>query len=379
MRLFTTIGLLALLLCLVSISALAQETTSSFPDGVIEVPQGTPIDINDDAGTVTITNAPVEIHEGDTFVVYLQDLPIGYVAKSISIDGSNTVVSIEKADESIYTMLNESGVIELTPDICEFVSTEGFTTVHNTAAKSGGISMGDTLSYNDGTLKIQKSYGGNTFSVSLSNMTLTHSVSNGDLSLALHGNWNISTPVLSTSEDVLEDLPLVSIRIAGVGKITLKLSMTMSLNMTCDFSGTFSVGFDTSSGEAGKANSSFTVKDQTVSGKGKIEGSLKITGCVDILFAAADLYGEIGIGTEEHIARQMHRLKKKLIVQTIAFMYCLELVLRQSSKYQIQGLKSNSKEAILVFPKILMQHISPTFTSKMASGFPVVARDGIFL
>ncbi len=85
-RLLAAIGLVSLLFFLLNVSAFAQETANAgkFPPNVIEVPQGTQIVIDDDAGTVTISDHPVDIAEGDTFVVYLQDLPIGYVAKAVT-------------------------------------------------------------------------------------------------------------------------------------------------------------------------------------------------------------------------------------------------------------------------------------------------------
>ena len=56
----------SLLFCLAGAPAYAQkaEAEGPFPDDVIVVPQGTEISINDDAGTVTITDSPVEIAEG---------------------------------------------------------------------------------------------------------------------------------------------------------------------------------------------------------------------------------------------------------------------------------------------------------------------------
>lgn len=109
--------------CMFGTGAFAQENTESgqFPDGVIEVSQGTEVSIGEDETTITIKDCPVEIEEGDTFVIYLQTLPIGYVAKSVTEEGDSLVIEAEKADRSIYAMLEGGGEVELTSDMYEFI------------------------------------------------------------------------------------------------------------------------------------------------------------------------------------------------------------------------------------------------------------------
>ena len=64
-----------LILCFHAGFALASPD-SDFPENVIEVPAGTEVSIDDDNGLVTLRNVSVTIEPGDTFVVYLQDLPV---------------------------------------------------------------------------------------------------------------------------------------------------------------------------------------------------------------------------------------------------------------------------------------------------------------
>ena len=122
-RVLQAVGLAAILLCLIHVPVFAQETdeANQFPKGVIEVPEGTTIEIDEEAGTVTIQNCPVEIESGDTFIVYLQDLPIGYVADEISEQDDSVVISAQKAEKEVYELLDEEGDIALTPDMYEFV------------------------------------------------------------------------------------------------------------------------------------------------------------------------------------------------------------------------------------------------------------------
>ena len=60
-------------------------------------------------------------------LIYLQDLPIGYVANAVSEEDGQTVITAEKADKAIYSLLEEEGVVELSPDMYDFVPAQGVT------------------------------------------------------------------------------------------------------------------------------------------------------------------------------------------------------------------------------------------------------------
>ena len=91
------------LLYTTSALVLAEEASaeSSFPEGTIEVPQGTEIHIDDTNNIVTIVDSPADIASGDTFVVYLQDLPIGYVAESVTVEFPCSPCFIEGSGVSV--------------------------------------------------------------------------------------------------------------------------------------------------------------------------------------------------------------------------------------------------------------------------------------
>lgn len=295
-RVLKAIGLAAILLCLTQITVFAQETdeTNQFPEGVIEVPEGTAIEIDDDAGTVTIQDCPVKIASGDTFVVYLQDLPIGYVAENVAKQDDNSIViSAQKAEKEVYELLDEEGDIALTPDMYEFVPAPNVT--YSQSAESP-IST-QSLDYKDGTLSMGVSMGGANANVSVSNLHLYHSVNNGDITVTLSGDWKIGT-TLSVEDDELAEVPLGEIRIAGVGKIGISLSFNQSASIKCDLSGTFSTGVTIDQNGTGTASKGFSLSNRSVEGQGSISASLKFTAGVDILVAAADLYAEVGAKTQ---------------------------------------------------------------------------------
>ena len=295
-RVLKAVGLAAILLCLTQIPVFAQETdeTNQFPEGVIEVPERTEIEIDDDAGTVTIQDCPVEIASGDTFVVYLQDLPIGYVADGVAKQDDNSIViSVEKAEKEVYELLDEEGDIALTPDMYEFVPAPNVTYLQSATSPI----TTQSLDYKDGTLSMKVGLGGANATVSVSKLHLYHSVSDGNIGLTLSGNWKIET-TMSVSDDALADIPLGEIRIAGVGKIGLNLSFQQSASVRCDLAGTFSTGVTIEQNGSGTASKGFTVTNRSVEGKGEISASLKFTAGVDILVTSADLYAEVGAKTQ---------------------------------------------------------------------------------
>lgn len=269
-----------------------------FVDGVIEVPEGTTVIFDDDSETVIIKECPVDIQKGDTFVVYLKELPIGYVAKSIDVRNDETIISVQKADKSVYANFEKEGSIELTPDMYTFIPAEGISYMEGTTQSGISIGGGDGLGYSNGKLTLSKSFGGNKIQMSLSNLSINYAASDGNMSLSLGGKWELSTPAMSVSEDILDDIPCGQIRIAGIGKISIKMSMKIGMSMTCNFSGSFRVGFSMASGNADSIIREFSCDSKKVSGKGKISASLKVTAGIDVVFASADIYGAVGVATE---------------------------------------------------------------------------------
>ena len=277
----------------------AQEIGSpnEYPEGTIEVPEGTEISIGDDEKTVTIEDCPVEIKEGDTFVIYLQDLPVGYKAESTSKENNDLVVEVEKADPSVYMLLDEEGDVELTSEMYEFAPARNVSYAVAGGKSDDYFDVDKDVSYKNGTLLMKVSMGGAEIQASLSNMHIGHQAQDGSISLGLSGDWRVKT-TQSLSDDSLADLPLGEMRIKGIGKITLSLSLSKSMNLECNLAGTFNVGIGATQDGDGSASRGFTVNEKNITGKGEMSVSLKMTAGVDVLIAAADLYVDIGAETD---------------------------------------------------------------------------------
>ena len=94
------------------LSAVSEDYNSvyKFLDGVIIVPDGTDVSVQDD--TVTIVNCPVTIQSGDLFVIYQNAIPVGYQATSVAVSRQNTVISAVRAeDDVIFEDVDAQGVI----------------------------------------------------------------------------------------------------------------------------------------------------------------------------------------------------------------------------------------------------------------------------
>lgn len=165
------IGLLFGLSVILNMSVFAQEVQdeAQFPEGVIEIPEGTEFSLSEDESTLYLPDCPVEIKEGDTFIVYLQDLPIGYVANSVEKENGSLVISVEKADQSVYSLLEEEGEVVLTPDLYTFVPGENITYEICDTELSGE----NGIKYENGVLKVYTSFGGSEVSASFSNLRLS--------------------------------------------------------------------------------------------------------------------------------------------------------------------------------------------------------------
>ena len=293
--------------CIVCIATRTNTVTAElyqengFPEGTIVIPRGTDIRIDDNARTVVVNNCPVNLSKGVTFVVYLQDLPIAYVAESVmGCIGDDVVIVAHKADEFVYAMIDEKGEIALTPDMYEFMPAPGVTysieiDENNVKAASDDPFIPDgNMEYKDGILKISYDMLGMSIEASFSGLCLSHYISDGNIGVELYGEWEINTKQ-GTSQDLLSDLPLGEIRIGGVGKVGISISFKMDMDMTCHMKGTFSVGIGMTQDGEGTAKKGFTVTERTVEGKGSITASFKISAGVDVLVASADLFLKIGL------------------------------------------------------------------------------------
>ena len=86
-------------------------STYTFKTGVIEIPDGTDVQVTD--GVVRITDCPKTLTSGCTFVVYPNGIPVAYVADTVTTEGNVTVVTATRAEDSdVFESVDAQGVFE---------------------------------------------------------------------------------------------------------------------------------------------------------------------------------------------------------------------------------------------------------------------------
>ncbi len=141
------------------------------------------------------------------------------------------------------------------------------------------------------------SLGDSTAEVYLENLRLNHSFSNNGFTVTVSGTWGLGS-TLAYQEEAVSEIPLGEVRINGVGVVAVKLSLSMGMKMSGNFSGTFNAGASVLSDGTTRAIHDFSVSNCSVTGQGDLSASLKVSAGVDILVAQAIVYGEVGLQTQ---------------------------------------------------------------------------------
>ncbi len=100
------------------------DSTYEFKDGVIEISSNTDVEILDD-NTVVIYNTKYDIKNGDTFVVFSNDIPIVYQAEKVTVNKDNITIRVADKDcEDAVESIDMEEVVDL--DASGFIPADGF-------------------------------------------------------------------------------------------------------------------------------------------------------------------------------------------------------------------------------------------------------------
>lgn len=103
----------------------SKENSSTLAEGVIEIPKGTEVYL-DDNGDLVIVNCPVSLAVGNVFVAYDGDFPVAFVVTAVVQDGDNLIVSVTtEGAENAMTDFYYNGTIEA--NLEDFVPAEATT------------------------------------------------------------------------------------------------------------------------------------------------------------------------------------------------------------------------------------------------------------
>ena len=302
------------------------ENIYKYADGVKELPKDTSFQIANDEKSITFESDDTVIQKGDNFVVYNNSLPMAFIAKRVKYEGHKCVVNVEKADSDVFENVDEQGVIDLSAEGGEVLEDNGIK-LNSTTIVEGEMGSVD---YSDGKISMSTSLGDSKAGAYLSNLKLNHSFSENGFTVSISGNWGFNS-TLSYKEAIIDDVPLCKIRVLGVGVIKASLSMSQGMEMSGSMSGTFCAGVTVLNDGTIRAINEKTVNNSVVSGKGSIEAAFKVSAGVDIVAAAADIYGEVGLKTQ--YTSQVKENTQKQTVHCQDFKYYVFLAVGAEAKY----------------------------------------------
>ena len=86
-------------------------STYTFKTDVIEIPAGTEVQVED--GVVRITDCPKPLTNGCIFVVYVNEIPVPYIATAVAVEGNVTVVTATRAEDAdAFEVFDAQGVVD---------------------------------------------------------------------------------------------------------------------------------------------------------------------------------------------------------------------------------------------------------------------------
>ncbi len=218
-------------------------STYTFAEGVLEVTNGTYVEVEDD-GTVYIYDTEVVISEGDTFAVYQNNIALTYNALSVTYDEEK--ITIETEEVSYDDAVEDCDVQEtLDVEISDFVPEEGVvvTDIEDDEASNYGLRWGGTKKLKgkrfEKDVKLGDGITGKVI-VEISNLQLDYKVSPDEVYFELYGDM---TAIGSVKLECSETIRLGGISVAGVGDIGIYAVVSASGEITMVYGSNFVVGF----------------------------------------------------------------------------------------------------------------------------------------
>jgi len=292
------------------------ESTYEFSTDVIEIPNGTELEITPDG--VTIFNCPKTLEVGDLFVVWYQDVPCAYVANSVTESEGCTFLTVTAfEDDSAVVNVDAQGMMNT--EFVNFIPAEGTEVVYvdevtgteYTDARKADAAIAahaDTRKAKQlKTMQLKKTLNigdgcSATASVKLMDPVLEYKFKSGAKSatVILSAGYELQ---LRAQTDLMEALGMQKLTLGywgfpGVGGLDVSLVYSLAGSLTGTFSGTMSVGVDYS------PSSGFSVPRSFRSGGFTLVAEATIKAGINAKFGVYDVpcdivsgyvYAEVGV------------------------------------------------------------------------------------
>ena len=242
----------------------------TFAEDVVEVPETANVELKetDSETTITIEDDSVDIQEGTRFVVYQNQIPLGYEAETVETSDGQLVVKAMKLDsDDVVVDVDAEGSVQA--DLGDLTPAEGvrLTPVYDTNQKAAKQSAKSNKGAGVG-IQQQK------FNVNIpltSGATLKASGTLYDLrldwknigaekSIVLTGNAQVNYTANLSGNDLAaipSSINLCYLDILGVGSFTISLDASISGSVGCSYVTKFTTGIQYTKGSGFRVVSSF--------------------------------------------------------------------------------------------------------------------------
>ncbi|MCI9643088.1 MAG: leucine-rich repeat domain-containing protein, partial [Eubacterium sp.] len=275
------------------------DSTYEFKDGVIEISSNTDVEILDD-NTVVIYNTKYDIKNGDTFVVFSNDIPIVYQAEKVTVNKDNITIRVADKDcEDAVESIDMEEVVDL--DASGFIPADGFEIVDEPVS-AYSLRKAPSAKNSVNLKKKINLISGNSINIEIkiSDIKASYKVKSKEESVTTKVDFNLSYKFdgqfnfTDIAQDDLDDLKSIgTIPFMGIGFIEFKPEL--NFNGKTEYSQKYNVVLGFTQDKSGTHNISSFKKDTF---KFDFEGSckfgIKVEIGLKILAVKIGVYAEVG-------------------------------------------------------------------------------------
>lgn len=306
------------------------DSTYQFAENVVVIPQGTQVSV-DEKDVVTVTDSKVAVNKGDTFVVWPSELPSIYVAEEVIVTDNTMVISTGEADTaSAVVSVDSSGTVDM--DLSQFEEADGVDVTYvksQSQADSLIAAYGIEVNNNSilATKDISLANGAKaSIACTLSDLSLSQKIDTKNKTYYVSVNGN-STITGSVSMDAVTaalgktSVTIGSVRVAGVGTVTVSVDLALKGKITATYTGSFETGMQYSEKDGFRLVKSFVKKNFTTTAEATASIGMKVSVGVDMLVLSGTIYATTGITATFNSTTYGDGKKPDNCVQISAWLY----------------------------------------------------------
>lgn len=273
-------------------------STFEFEDDIIVIPDGTEA-IEDENGTVHITNCSQTINPGDRFAVYYNGIPSVYTADTISTENSVTTITTTKVEsDDAFVSVDAQGVADA--EAMEITPVEGVDVSFE--EDNSGVSTFSTKKLKSIKAKTElELFPGVTadVSVKIKSPEIEYSVSSSYAYVLLQGDTEISYSIEANLVEMAfgnKAIELFNVSVLGIGNFTVSVEFELSGAASGEVEGYLVAGIECTKGGKLRAIKSFQQKQYSSNVEATASVGLKITlGITKMPVISAYIYAEAGV------------------------------------------------------------------------------------